>query len=119
MADAGSTARACSGCGEALGRNVRFCPACGRYAPGARRPYAWVATVTGVAFWLVLIALVYVGYLLVPILGFMAEAAIWTYAILTGDWGEVEGRNVLIGTGIGLALLAVAAVVMRICGAGA
>ena len=86
--------------------------------PGGRRRYARVTAVAGVAFGVGLIALVIVGYIWIPVVGLAAEGALWTYAILKGDW-SMSGRRVLIGTGIGLALLAVAAVVMRVCGAGA
>jgi len=113
-----SATRRCLRCGEAVAEGLRYCESCGRFAPGGRRPHAWIATAMGVVFWLFLIVLIYVGYLLVPILGFMAEAALWGYVILYGDI-EVSGRRVLIGTGIGLVLLAIAAVVIRICGVGA
>ena len=118
-ADPGNeTGRRCPDCGADVGRDLRYCPACGRFVPGGRRRYARVAAVAGVGLWLVLVSLVILGYVWMPIVGATAEAVVWVYAILKGDW-DVDSRRIVIATGIGLALLAIAAVVMRICGVGA
>jgi len=111
--------RTCPDCRADVAPDLRYCPACGRFVPGGRGRYTWITTVVGVALWVALASLVVVGYTWIPILGLVAEAAVWVYAISTGDWGGVSGRRVLIGTGIGLALLAILAVVLRICGIGA
>jgi len=109
--------RACPDCGADVGRDLRYCPACGRFVPGARRN-SWITTVATAGLWLAVGSFLLVGYAWIPIVGLMAEAALWGYVFLTGDW-RVSGRRVLIGTGIGLALLAILAVVLRIRGVGA
>jgi hypothetical protein len=110
-------ARRCSGCGKSVADDLRYCPSCGRFVPGSRRPVAGVATGAGVALGLALGCLVVAGYIWAPVVGFAAEAAVWGYVILAGDW-SVSGRRVLIGTGIGVAVLAVLAVAIRIAGVG-
>lgn len=109
--------RRCTDCGETVADDLRYCASCGRFVPGGRRRYAWVATGAGVAFLLPLIFLIVVGYIWVPVVGFLAEAVLWGYAILTGDI-SISGRSILTGTGIGLVLLAVVAFVMWACGVG-
>ncbi len=111
-------ARKCADCGEAVADELRYCPSCGRFVPGGKRRHARAATVAGVALWLALASLVVIGYVWVPVVGFVAEAVVWGYVILSGDW-SVSGRRILVGTGIGLGLLAALAVVLRICGVGA
>ena len=122
-----SRARTCPDCGADVARELRYCSACGRFVRGARSRCAWVATAGGAVLWLGFIALMLLGYWLVPILGFIAESGVWLYVIVGNAIGggsiepdepEVSGQRVLIGVGIGLVLLAIAAAVMKLCGVG-
>jgi len=111
--------RACPDCRADVGRGLRYCPACGRFVPGGRRPYAWITTVVGAALWVAIPSLLLFGYVWLPVIGGIVEISVGGYTVLAGDWEDVSDRNILIGTGIGLVLLAILAVVLRICGVGA
>ena len=113
-----SAVRRCADCGADVALDLRYCPSCGRFVPGAVRPLAGIATGAGGVLLPPLVLLALAGYIWIPVVGILAEAVLWGYVFLTGDW-RVSGRRILIGTGIGLVLLAIVAVVMRLCGVGA
>ncbi|MHC4247681.1 MAG: hypothetical protein ACYS9X_00995 [Planctomycetota bacterium] len=117
IAGASRRTRKCTDCGKALADDLRYCPSCGRFVPGSKRPLPGIATGACGALLPPLICLMIAGYIWLPILGLLAEAALWGYVFLTGDL-RVSMKRILWGTGIGLALVAVVAIVMRICGVG-
>ncbi len=109
--------RKCADCGETVADDLRYCPSCGRFVPGGTRPFDIIAKTAGAAFLLPLIFLIVAGYIWVPVVGFLAEAVLWGYVFLTGGL-SISVNRILVGTGIGLVLLAVIAVVLWACGVG-
>ena len=116
-ARASRSTRKCADCGETVADDLRYCPSCGRFVPGATRPLGMIAKAAAVAFLLPLVFLVVAGYIWLPVVGFLAEAVLWGYVILKGDL-SISTNRILVGTGIGLVLLGIVAVVLWACGVG-
>lgn len=107
-ADATTAVRICPKCKEQVSEEDRFCQTCGRFVPRGPVSAKTIAWGTSAVVIPILILLAIAGYMVVPILGFLAEIALWAYLLSKGYLKqEVDSKSLLVGLVCALLVLGV------------